>query len=425
VSFAPYHKASEKNATNSAPKYPRVWIPLVLSLVQTSSALQLVSAFSVGTVLLFFQSVFTFSSQIVANVERALETRLKSKIETLLATFSHQTTATVNLLALERICVLVEEWSHGMQSLSAAYASFSTVCVVTTSNFLLLRRFVPVCPIVTTLKPFSQQWHLSAASMTLWSLLLQLFPGQPHYLVRARASHQLEDVPCYLLHNVATVLESQMKERNYVRFARVVRNLSTTPAGAKDVIREIQSLWEDVFFFGGALFASSEAVWSNWWVGHVSFALAITCPTELVPILRHITSEQECMDDGTGEWLLAALTEKFRKEWIAHQQKKETNDLLHPRDAITFTANKPRFSWWLSLIRTLVPLLRPRGVPVTVPDASCPLSGKQTRFFLIADPEIKHYKLLTFEQMADLVRIPRNAFDLCNLSPWQKQIAMI
>lgn len=254
---------------------------------------------------------------------------------------------------------------------------------------------------------------------------MQFCPGNPVYTVRARAAHQLEDVPCYLLHTFATVLDNGKERLYYVRYARYLKMLCDTPAKAGEVIANLDVLWRDIWFHGGALFSSAEAVWKNWWVGHVSFAVALSLPAELEPLLRHRASTLESADDGSGTCLLQKLTAKLGREEERRLAKQQTNDLLHPRDFISFSENVGRFSWWRSLIHTFLWFLRPAGRMISLPTSSNGPPGGRVRYFLIADPEIKHYKLLTFEQMIDMIRTPRNSFDVCNLSPWQKQIAMI
>jgi hypothetical protein len=41
------------------------------------------------------------------------------------------------------------------------------------------------------------------------------------------------------------------------------------------------------------------------------------------------------------------------------------------------------------------------------------------KLFLVADPEIRNYKVLTYEDMRDLVSEKKNMFDMMNLSPFQ------
>jgi hypothetical protein len=119
--------------------------------------------------------------------------------------------------------------------------------------------------------------HLSALSQTLLSFFSQYLPGNPELLTRSRPTYQLESAPCYLLHSFAIVVDAKLDNLNYLRLSRRMGQ-----AKALNDVRQlymlVDTLWKRVLHMGGCLFSSSENVFGSWWVGHVSFMLAVAVP---------------------------------------------------------------------------------------------------------------------------------------------------
>jgi len=204
---------------------------------------------------------------------------------------------------------------------------------------------------VITIKPFSQQWHLSAIVMTIVSGILHFVPSYPDMFSRTASSGHLGNVPCYNLTNFGIKVKEDWDNYLYLKFAHKLTLLKKQP---KLLESAMNSFWHTLFDIGGALFVSRECVYSTWWVGHLSFVSAIALPQKTSPSL----SEDPIVDPLLGN------PEEFR-----HSS--------------------------------------------THTDAYCDYQ----KYFLISDPEIVYYKLMTFPQMLALISDPKNSFDLDDVCP--------
>jgi len=205
-------------------------------------------------------------------------------------------------------------------------------------------------PSVITMKPFSQQWHLSAIVMTVVSGILHFIPGYPDMFSRTASSGHLGNVPCYNLTNFGIKVKEEWDNYLYLKFAHKIQSLQKKQPQL--VESAMNRFWQRLFDVGGALFVSRECVYSTWWVGHLSFVSALAIPKKPSP------------DDTPLEKHLLENPTDF-------SQRNSSRDEFYDYE----------------------------------------------RYFLISDPEILYYKLMTFSQMLDLISNPKNSFDLDDVCP--------
>lgn len=152
-------------------------------------------------------------------------------------------------------------------------------------------------------------------------------------------------------------------------------------------------------FYGGKLYTSAEYVWESWcvflfffycvktkltkkkkncrMVGHVCFVFALVVPPEC-----------------------RALLDYHHSQLPKHPYRAAVLDLLK---------------------RAVLPKRWQMKGKIICPTDNDEDDSSVSRVFVIADPEIRWYKVLSFKQMADMIADESYVFDLANVSSFQKQ----
>jgi hypothetical protein len=243
-----------------------------------------------------------------------------------------------------RLHELVLEWQFAMQMLSSV--------------------FNPVLPVVLTVKPLQEQWHLSSKVVSAAALVAMIFPRQPSFRSRLHGTPaQFEPLLRQLTFHYR-VLPTRRNTEKWRSFVSCLRDPQLERVRKLD---RVLALWNECHYRGGLLFSSNEAIWGSM-VGHLSYLVATF--RAALPVL------------ATCHTVTAPSTPSASSWWATSSPNSSSSHCSTPTSP--------------------------------TPPSAAHYSIHRSRVFLIADPEIASYKVLTFHQMIDMIAEPSIGFDLAD-----------
>jgi hypothetical protein len=154
-----------------------------------------------------------------------------------------------SMASMRRAHRLTLEWNYAMQRLSSVYA--------------------PSKPVVATLKPFQNRWHLSTRTLTPLCLLASLVvPGQPTLGARYRGcAPYYQEVDRILLFDYVV----DKGDEQWRALPTALRDGAEKQSAAVELL---SNLWRHCLHRGGVLFGTHDRIFGIL-VGHLSFMIAV------------------------------------------------------------------------------------------------------------------------------------------------------